>query len=225
VAFSPHGKALVTGSYDGTAKIWHAFDWNLSPEELQRQKRQRYRRWLDKDRTGTQLAYDGFDRTLSLAWKIVHPDASRYSLTKNPGTLTITTQEGGFARSSTNYKNLFLIDCPAGAGGDVQITTHISPFKAVAEWNQAGLICYNHDDNYLKWDCEKSTDAPAVFALGRETQGRFETAYFDTPPDKLRFPSLPPSALSALYLDGDLVYTGKLINAQSRIGAVVSDRQ
>ena len=61
------------------------------------------------------LAFDGFDGKFGLDWKILNPDPSHYSLSKNPGMLTITTQEGAFARSSANYKNLFLISCPAGA--------------------------------------------------------------------------------------------------------------
>jgi len=128
------------------------------------------------------LAFDSFDSKLGLDWKILNPDPSHYSLSKNQGMLTITTQEGGFARSSANYKNLFLVDCPAGAKADFQITTRVSSFRPEASWNQAGLIFYNDDDNYLKWDYEISTGSPAVFTVGRETAGEFVTAYFEAPP-------------------------------------------
>jgi len=50
VAFSSDGKRLVTGSRGGSAKIWDAFDWNVTPEEIEQQKRERYRRWLEKNR-------------------------------------------------------------------------------------------------------------------------------------------------------------------------------
>jgi len=128
------------------------------------------------------LAFDSFDGKLSLDWKILNPDPSHYSLSKKPGMLTITTQEGGFARSSANYKNLFVINCPAGANAAFQITTRVSSFMPEASWNQAGLIFYNDDDNYLKWDYEISTGAPAVFTVGRETAGDFVSGSYEAPP-------------------------------------------
>ncbi len=128
------------------------------------------------------LAFDSFDGKLDLSWKILNADSSHYSLSKNPGTLTITTQEGGFARASTNYKNLFLIDCPEGASTAFQITTRVTSFVPEASWNQAGLIFYNNDDNYLKWDYERTSGQPAVFTVGQETAGDLVTAYFGAPP-------------------------------------------
>ena len=53
VAFSPDGKSVVTGSYDKTAIIWEAFDWTISsPEELEQFKRERYKRWLERNGGG-----------------------------------------------------------------------------------------------------------------------------------------------------------------------------
>jgi WD40 repeat protein len=48
-AFSPHGRRVVTASVDNTAKIWEAYDWKLSPEELEQQRRDRYRRRLEEE--------------------------------------------------------------------------------------------------------------------------------------------------------------------------------
>lgn len=128
------------------------------------------------------LAFDGFDGKLGLDWKILNPDPSHYSLSKNPGMLTITTQEGAFARSSANYKNLFVISCPAGASAAFQITARVSSFMPEASWNQAGLIFYNDDNNYLKWDYEISTGSPATFTVAWEKAGDFASGSYEAPP-------------------------------------------
>ncbi len=129
------------------------------------------------------LAFDDFDGKLNLDWDILHVDTSHVSLTKKPGTLMITTQRGGLSRSSNDYKNLFLIDCATGASEDFQITTHISSFKPVANWNQAGLIFYNDDDNYLKWVYEWA-DHPRFTIIG-ETNGRRMTSRWINAPAHL----------------------------------------
>ncbi|NQT83632.1 tetratricopeptide repeat protein [bacterium] len=122
--------------------------------------------------SGKVLAYDGFDGNLGLDWKMLNSDPSHFSLTENQGTLTITTQDGGFARSDNDYKNLFLIDCPAAEGGDSQLTTCISSFRPMASWNQAGLIFYNDEDNYVKFTYQWASRLGPVFSVAVETQGR-----------------------------------------------------
>jgi len=118
------------------------------------------------------LAFDDFDDKLSLDWTILHADPSHCSLTKKPGYLTITTQKGGFIMSATNFKNLFLIDNPAVGGGDFEITTCIVDFVPTANYHQAGLVCFNDEDNYIKWTYEwNGSRRQRVFALIRETQG------------------------------------------------------
>jgi beta-lactamase regulating signal transducer with metallopeptidase domain len=106
---------------------------------------------------GKVLAFDDFNDSLNLDWKILHADPTHYSLTKKSGALTITTQKGGFAWSGIDYNNLFLIDCPALPSKCVQITTCISGFNPDAPWQQAGLIFWNDDNNYLKWVCQFGT--------------------------------------------------------------------
>ncbi|MHC4692964.1 MAG: M56 family metallopeptidase [Planctomycetota bacterium] len=103
---------------------------------------------------GKILAFDDFNDSLSLDWEVLHNDPTHYSLTKNPGTLTITTQRGGFSWTATDYDNLFLIDCPALPSSGVQITTCISGFNPNASWQQAGLLFWSDDNNYLKWVCQ-----------------------------------------------------------------------
>jgi len=126
---------------------------------------------------GTVVAYDDFDGKLNLNWNILHVDPTHWSLSKKPGTLTITTQDGTFHRGRTDYKNLFLIDCPTAWGQDFQVTTCILSFNPVAEWNEAGLICWNDEDNNLKLDYEwhtlggnPETPPQRIFTVAAETQ-------------------------------------------------------
>jgi len=115
---------------------------------------------------GKVLAYDGFDSKLGLDWEVLHPDPSHYSLTGKPGSLTITTQDGALANA--DYRNLFLIDCPALPQQDFQITTCISSFKPVALFNQAGLICLNDDSNYVRFVYQWGDDSGGPeFETGR----------------------------------------------------------
>ena len=131
---------------------------------------------------GKVLARDDFDGEFTLDWQILNADPTHFSLTKNPGTLTITTQEGGFHGSATGYKNLFLIDCPAQPGEDFQITTHISSFKPAGPWNQAGLVCWQDEDNYLKWVYERAPN-DSVFTLLSETAAQSSRQVFNAPPE------------------------------------------
>jgi len=126
---------------------------------------------------GTVVAFDDFDGGLKLNWSILHVDPTHWSLSKKPGTLTITTQDGTFHRSRSDYKNLFLIDCPTAWGQDFQVTTCILSFNPAAEWNEAGLICWNDEDNNLKLDYEwhtlggnPETPPQRIFTVGAETQ-------------------------------------------------------
>ena len=132
---------------------------------------------------GAILARDGFDGKMDLRWEIRHPDPTHYSLSARPGALTITTQEGGFAGDATDYRNLFLIACPGAIGQNLQATTCLVGFKPLGKWNQAGLIFYDDEDNYLKWDYENAGGG-SVFAAIAETDGRFTIQdRLSAPPD------------------------------------------
>jgi len=126
---------------------------------------------------GQALAFDDFGGKFSLDWDIVHRDPSHYSLTKNPGTLTITTQNGHFKEASADYKNLFLIDTPVPQGEDFQITTCLSGFRPLQAYNQAGLICWDDEDNYLQWIFQKMRRRGLRFAAGVEAAGPTRYTY------------------------------------------------
>jgi regulation of enolase protein 1 (concanavalin A-like superfamily) len=103
-----------------------------------------------------------FDGKLRLNWKILRPDEKRWSLKKNKGKLTITTQRGsiraGMERNELKAKNLFLINNPFGRASDFEVSVRVCDFKPTALWQQGGLLVYDDDDNYIKFVCESTGD-------------------------------------------------------------------
>jgi regulation of enolase protein 1 (concanavalin A-like superfamily) len=105
------------------------------------------------------MAYEGFDGKLRLNWKPVRSDPTHVSLTKHRGKLTITTQRGTIhgdekAAGEPSAKNLFLIDNPLSKDADFVMTTCVSGFEPTVAYQQAGLLCYDDDDNYAKFSYE-----------------------------------------------------------------------
>jgi len=131
--------------------------------------------------SGAALAYDGFEGGLSLGWDILKPDPSHFSLSNNQGTLTITSQHGDL--HSGDYENLFLVDCPVASRQDFQLTTCLLGVRLLADFHQAGLICYNDDDNWLKlvYGWNHTTGRPS-FNVGAETGGHLVNVYFRASP-------------------------------------------
>ncbi|MFP5111550.1 PA14 domain-containing protein [Bacillaceae bacterium C204] len=103
---------------------------------------------IDKD-----AKVDQFDSTtLSDSWAVFREDAAKWSLTENPGHLTITTQAGDSYQKINTIKNVFLQEAPSG---DFEITTKLN--AAVRNNNeQAGLYIWQDEDNYIRfghvWD-------------------------------------------------------------------------
>ncbi|CAM4243755.1 regulation of enolase protein 1 (concanavalin A-like superfamily) [Paenibacillus endophyticus] len=103
-------------------------------------------------------AVDGFDAAaLDSAWKILRADNTKWSLTSKPGFLSLATSTGETFQNTNTLPNIFLQDAPAG---DFTITTKID--AAVRKnFQQAGLLLWQNDDNYVKlghvWDTEGAT--------------------------------------------------------------------
>ena len=136
-------------------------------------------------------ALDAFDGKRGLKWKPVRPDPTHVSLTKTPGALTITTQRGSIHGAETKdefgggvkAKNLYLIDNPLAPGGDFVATTCVSGFTPETSYQQAGLIVYNDDDNYLKFGYEynwQNAGGGQAFCIPTETDAKSNFQYFDT---------------------------------------------
>ncbi len=121
------------------------------------------------------LAVEDFNEKLRLEWQPVRLDPTHYSLSKKPGKLTITTQRGSIHGDETHdeyggglqAKNLFLIANPLSRDTDFVVTTCVSGFAPTTQYQQASLLIYNDDDNYLKWGYESNSQ----FMLIRETDG------------------------------------------------------
>ena len=123
----------------------------------------------------------------------MRPDPSHISLTKTPGALTITTQRGSIHGEETKdefgggvqAKNLYVIDNPLAPGGDFVATTCVSGFTPETTFQQAGLIIYNDDDNYLKFGYEFNAGSAILgeakaFCILTESDGFFEVRVSDT---------------------------------------------
>lgn len=93
---------------------------------------------------------DEFDSKLTLDWETIRPDPTHLSLETHPGKLTITTQYGSIHQAQTTAKNLFFLDVPEGLD-DFVVTTCVENFLPEKTWQQAGLMFYDDDDNFIKW--------------------------------------------------------------------------
>jgi len=102
---------------------------------------------------------DDFEGRLKLNWQLLRPDPTHFSLAKNPGSLTISTQNGTIhlKRDLPKAKNILLLDNPYPEGPAFVVTTCLDGFRPREPFQQAGLIIYNDDDNYLKWVLEQTT--------------------------------------------------------------------
>jgi hypothetical protein len=129
---------------------------------------------------------DDFDGKLKLNWSVLGLDASHFSLTKVPGSLTITTEDGTFERGESDYKNIFVIDFPAEQSDDFQVTTCVAGYQPHKLWNQAGLILWNDKDNNLKFVYEYGEGPPPnnaeklLFTVANQTGGSAIHGWFQT---------------------------------------------
>jgi beta-xylosidase len=87
---------------------------------------------------------DDFNGILDAGWSWVREDPLNWSLTALPGSLQINVA-GGYVVAGTN-PNLLLRPAPEG---NFQIETQIT-FRPTRNYQFAGLIIYENDDNFLQ---------------------------------------------------------------------------
>lgn len=134
------------------------------------------------------VAVETFNGNFHLRWKPVRPDDDHVSWTKNKGKLTITTQRGTIhgdevGNKEVQARNIYLIDNPLPDDADFEVVTCVSGFAPKQQYQQAALILYNDDDNYVKWSYEFSYIKGGSVALGfvRETKAKPEHDHVAAP--------------------------------------------
>ena len=126
----------------------------------------------------TKRRYDGFNDQMALDWKPVREDKEHWSLERNSGDLTVTTQRGTIHRDEKNdersggrqAKNLFVIENPIMGKSDFTVSTCIVDFQPTTFWHQAGLLLYNDDDNYVKFIYEHNGSGKVLTVLAEIEQ-------------------------------------------------------
>lgn len=84
--------------------------------------------------------------TVGKQWGWVRENSATYSLSKNAGSLTITSEIGDVSEGSNNAKNLLL----QSANNDWTIDTKLVRSRNPSQPENAGILVYENDDNFLK---------------------------------------------------------------------------
>ncbi|MCC9657075.1 DUF1349 domain-containing protein [Rhodopirellula sp. JC737] len=137
------------------------------------------------------LFFDDFDGKVDELWDPLRPDPNRVSLTSHPGKLTLKTHFGSLGgnaltRRTPLTRNVYLVPNPVEDDGDFAVTTCIESFRPVKNFQQVGLVIYNDDDNYLKFDYEHSgRHAGFKHMREKDTYRLVDTDEFMEPADRL----------------------------------------
>jgi beta-glucosidase len=79
-------------------------------------------------------------------WKWLRENSTNVSLTKNPGSLTITSEPGDVSENSNNAKNILL----QSANTDWTIETRLVSSRTPSQPENAGILAYENDDRFVK---------------------------------------------------------------------------
>ena len=136
-ATSPTGQATITVSNSGASSVYTVN--------------------LDTAITGS----DEFDSpNLGSQWQLVRPDDSTWRLAN--GSMVITSQNGDLQGNVNTAKNIALQD----VNGDWTEESKLVFSRALANNNeQAGIVAYDNDDNYVRLTWEMSNSAAPINKL------------------------------------------------------------
>lgn len=119
--------------------------------------------------------------TLDPRWQITAEVASAWSLSSNPGALTLTSQPGDTWQTTNTAKNVFMVPIP---DGDFTAVTRVTaPVSKV--YQGAGLIAWSDMDNYVRAGLTYvGTLSPSARAIetDTETAGSFSAVDFEDRP-------------------------------------------
>jgi beta-glucosidase len=94
-----------------------------------------------------QSASDEFNNpVIGKPWEWVRENTATYSLSKNAGSLTITSETGDVSEASNSAKNLLL----QSANNDWTIETKMVCSRIPSQPENAGILVYENDDNFVK---------------------------------------------------------------------------
>ncbi len=79
-------------------------------------------------------------------WEWLREDPAGYSLSKKPGSLTITSDVGDVSEGTNNAKNILL----QSANNDWVIETKLVASRVPSQPENAGILVYENDDNFVK---------------------------------------------------------------------------
>ncbi len=109
---------------------------------------------------------DNFNNTsLNSAWNRIREDSAKWSLSENPGSMRITTQSGDIVNTSNNMKNILL---QTSNPSDFTVTAKLT-FNPSQNYQQAGLIVYVNDDNYIT--ISRKYNDGKLFSMVKEING------------------------------------------------------
>lgn len=119
---------------------------------------------------------DEFSDILGSQWRWVRENPNNWSLAKNPGAMTITSESGDLEGSTNTAKNILIQDAP---GDWVMESKMVFLKRPSSRYEQAGIIAYQDDDNYLKltWEYNSFFGTASRFVVLGETNGRASTRF------------------------------------------------
>lgn len=86
-------------------------------------------------------------RSVGKQWKWMREDKADYSLSKKPGSLTITSEPGDVSEATNNARNVLL----QSANNDWTIETKLVCSRVPSQPENAGILAYQDDDNFVKF--------------------------------------------------------------------------
>ncbi|QOX61928.1 DUF1349 domain-containing protein [Anoxybacterium hadale] len=102
-------------------------------------------------------------------WHWVNEDPSTWSLTSNPGYMTISPRAGDiYGSGSTDAKNILLQNAPGDWTIETKLQCSVRPHAA---YQQGGIIAYQDMDNYIKLDWESTSSTNTIIQVCREVGG------------------------------------------------------